>query len=98
MTTPYLEQRFAKDPAFVARAIVDEMVLVPIRQTAGDLDSIYTLNAVGSRIWELVDGQRRGADIRDVLVAEFDVTVAKAEADLVEFLQLLEQVGAVKAV
>jgi len=98
MTTPYLEQRFAKDPAFVARAIVDEMVLVPIRQTASDLDSIYTLNAVGSRIWELVDGQRRGTDIRDVIVAEFDVSPEEAEADLVEFLQMLEQIGAVNAV
>lgn len=98
MTTAYLDQCFAKNPAFVARAIVDEMVLVPIRQTAGEVDSIYTLNPVGSRIWELVDGQRRAADIHTIIVDEFEVSPDEASADLIEFLQLLEQIDAVKPV
>jgi len=94
----YLERRLARDPSIVSRKIVDGFVLVPIRQKAADLESIYTMNEVGSRIWELVDGEKRVGEIRDVIAEEFEVGVQEAEADLVEFLRQLEQVGAVKEV
>ena len=55
----YLERCFQKDPNIVSRKIADEVILVPIRHNVGDLESIYTLNEVGARIWELVDGQRK---------------------------------------
>ena len=42
----------------MARQIAGEYILVPIRQSAGEVESIYTLNEVGTRIWELLDGQR----------------------------------------
>ena len=94
----YLERRLAKDPSIVDRKIADEFILVPIRQKTGDLESIYTLNEVAARIWELVDGQKRVEEIRDAIVEEFEVGPEEAEADLVELLQQLEQVGAVRAV
>lgn len=94
----YLEKCFAKDPSIVARKIVDELILVPIRHKAGDIDSIYTMNEVGRRVWELVDGQKQAHEIRDVIVEEFEVGPEEAEADLVKFLQQLERVDAVRAV
>jgi len=94
----YLERRFAKDPSIVSRKIIDGFVLVPIRRRAADLESIYTMNEVGSRIWELIDGQRRIEEIRDVIVEEFQVSPEEAELDLKEFLNQLEHVGAVKEV
>lgn len=97
-TVPYLARRFARDPSIVARRIADELILVPIRQKAGDVESIYTLNEVARRIWELVDGQKQAWQIRDVLVEEFEVGPEEAEGDLVNFLQQLEQVGAVRAI
>ena len=94
----YLERRFGRDPSIVSRKIADEFILVPIRPKAGDLESIYTMNEVASRIWELLDGEERVEGIRDAIVEEFEVSPEEAEADLVEFLQQLEQVGAVRAV
>jgi hypothetical protein len=91
-----LEQRFVKDEAIVARKIGDEFILVPIRQRAGEVESIYTLNETAARVWELIDGQRRAADIRDTIVAEFEVGPEEAEADVLEFLGQLAQVGAVR--
>ena len=41
-----LSQVYAKDANIVARKVAGEMVLVPIRKSAGDLGSIYTLNKV----------------------------------------------------
>jgi len=92
----YLEKRYTKDPNIVSRKIADEFILVPIKQKAGEVDSIYTMNEVGSRIWELIDGEKPLSEIRDVLVNEFEVNTEETEEDLIEFFQKLEQIGAVK--
>ena len=34
------------------RVIAGETILVPLRQNLGDLESIYTLNGVGTFIWQ----------------------------------------------
>jgi hypothetical protein len=86
---------YIKDPNLVNRKIAGEMVLVPIRHNVGDLACIYNLNEVGSRIWELTDGVSNVGRIRDKIVEEYEVTPEDAEADITEFLNQLEQVGAV---
>jgi hypothetical protein len=87
---------YAKESSIVSRKIAGEFILVPIRQKADDVDSIYTVNEVGGRIWELIDGQRTLGAIRDIIIDEFEVSNEQAEKDLIEFLQQLEQVGAVR--
>lgn len=94
----YLEKRFARDPLTVSRKIAGKFVLVPIRQKAEDVESIYNMNEVAGRIWDLIDGKRRLEEIRDMIVEEFEVTTEKAEADLVEFVEQLEGIEAVKEV
>lgn len=94
----YLERRYKKDPNMVFRAIAGEMILVPIHRRTANLESIYTLNETGGRIWELIDGQRTLGEIRDTLVQEYDVTPEEAEADLAELVAYLEQIQAVEKV
>ena len=94
----YLERCYEKDPSIVHRNIAGEAILVPIRQNVADLESIYTLDEVGARIWELIDGQRRVKEIRDAIVEEYEVSPGVAEADLVEFVQQLEEMGGVREV
>ena len=94
----YLQRRFTMDDAVVSRSIAGECILVPIRRKAGDLTSIYTLNEVGSRIWELVDGILMAEEISAVIEEEFDVNAAECRRDVVQFLEQLETLGAVKAV
>lgn len=94
----YLGKRFTKDPSIVSRKIAGEFILVPIKQKASDLDSIYTVNEIGSFIWEQIDVEKPLTEIRDLIVNEFEVSNEEAEKDLIEFLQQLEQVGAVKEV
>ena len=84
-----------RNEAIVARRIGDEFILVPIRQQAGEVDSIYTLNEVGARVWDLLDGQTPLGQIRDALVQEFEVSPGEAEADLLAFVGQLQSVGAV---
>ena len=91
----FLETVFRKSDAIVFRKIGDECILVPIRQGVGDLESIYTLNETAARIWELLDGTAKGAEIRDKLTEEFDVTPEEAEKDLVHHLKELAGIKAI---
>ena len=93
-----LDTRYSKVSSIVARQIAGEYILVPIRQTTGDVESIFTLNDVGTRIWELIDGQRSLCQIKDQLAAEYEVNPDETESDLLEFIQGLESVGAVQQV
>jgi len=95
-TADHRSQRFDKSPSIVAREIAGETILVPIRKTVGEIDSIYALNKVARRIWDLLDGQKSVGQIRDIIVDEFETSPEEAEADVLEFLQQLEQVGAVR--
>lgn len=94
----YLGKCYQKNPDIVSRKIADKFILVPIRQNVGDLESIYTLNEVSTRIWELINGKRKVKEIKDKIVEEFEVIVEEAEKDLKEFLQTLESIRGIKEV
>lgn len=85
---------FARKPDFIFRRIADELILVPIRQHVGDLQSLYTLTPVAAQIWEWLDGTNNVEAIAQRLASEFDVTFERAKTDLVEFLTELEKIGA----
>ena len=89
---------YRKNPDIVSRKIVDEVILVPVRRTVGDVESLYTLNEIAGRIWELIDGERDLGGIRDVIVAEFDADTVTIETDLVAFLDQLTEIGAITEV
>jgi len=90
-----LDKIYRRSEDMVFRKIGDECILVPIRQGAGDLESIYTLNQTAARIWELLDGTTKGIEIRDKITEEFDVTPKEAEEDLVHHLQELASINAI---
>jgi hypothetical protein len=90
--------RFGRNPDFIFRRIADELILVPIRQQVGDLQSIYTLTPVAAAIWEWLDGATTVGAIVRRLVEDYDVTVGQAEVDVQEFLHALHQLGAVRPV
>jgi len=56
---------------------------------------LHTFDEVGQRIWELSDGERTVADIVSVIESEYDVDAARAEADVIEFLDELVTKGLV---
>jgi hypothetical protein len=86
---------YRKDPAIVARQIAGEMILVPIRQNVGDMESIFLLNETALLAWNMFDGSHTLADIRAQIVQEFDVDELRAGQDLLELVDQLVEVGAV---
>ena len=48
--------------------------------------SYYGLDAVGVRIWELIQSPRPVAAVRDAIVEEYEVEPARCESDLLALL------------
>ena len=91
-----LQRRYDKHPNIVFRDIEGETILVPVRRSTANLESIFTLNETAARIWELMDGAHTLADIQDVLVEEYDVTTEQAEDDILQLVAELEQIEALE--
>jgi hypothetical protein len=89
---------YKKSEFFVFRKIADECLLVPIGQNVADLESIFTLNEVASRIWELIDGKTDIQQIKARIAEEFEVTPEIAEKDLKQYLRQLEKIKAISKV
>jgi len=58
---------------------------------------MHTLNDVGTRIWELITGERSLRDVAGVLTAEFEVDQARAEKDTIWFAECLAKKGLVES-
>lgn len=57
---------------------------------------LITLNAVGTVVWEELDGQREAADLAADLFARFEeVSLAELERDIAEFLSEVDAAGLV---
>jgi hypothetical protein len=93
-----LDSIFARNESVVSRKIVDELILVPIRKNVAEMETLYTLNEVGARVYELIDGERRVKDIVDSIVSEFDVERGEAESDVREFIEQLVAIEGVREV
>ncbi len=81
--------------SFVTRRIASETIIVPVSGNVGDLESVYTLNQVGSFVWQLIDGQRSAQVIAEAVGAEYEVALDEAARDVDELLTTLEARGLV---
>ena len=93
-----LDRVYQKNQNFVFRKIDNDTLLVPIKNDVGDMDCIYNLNEMGAFVWEHLDGQKSAQDIKNLILAEFDVSVQEAESDLEKFVMQLSEIEAIKAV
>ena len=76
---------------YVLREIAGEFILVPIGNTAMEMNGMITLNEVGVFIWnKLKDECTREELLREILES-FEIDEEHARSDLDEFLQQLEE-------
>lgn len=62
-----------------------------------DAGRYYSVNAVGRRVWELLEEPKSIAELRAAICAEFDVDEAVCEADVVKFIGEMIKNGMVYA-
>jgi len=89
---------FVKEKDLVTRCVAGETIVVPIKNNVGDLDSIYTLNEVGTLIWELIDGKNSVNRIAEVISNTYEVKLEEAERDALQFINSLEKAGMIRTV
>ena len=85
-----MDSCFAKDTRIVTRCIAGETVIVPIRHDTANLDSIYTLNEIGTQIWNLLDRQVSFDKMVQLIADEYEVSIEQASEDIEEFLKKLQ--------
>lgn len=76
-----LQTRVGKNRATASRIIGGEAVII-----LPEKGEIKVLNAVASRVWELIDGTKNIREVLDQICQEFDVPPEQAETDVFEFL------------
>ena len=89
------EQTYKQNKNFVLRQIDNESILVPIKDNVGDMNGIYNLNELGAFIWQNIKCKNSVADIKEMILSEFEVSESQAEADLNEFVNDLRRIEAI---
>ena len=86
-----INELFNKKSQFVIRDVGKEKILVPIKNNIANMTEIFTLNEVGSFIWDLIDGENSEEDVVFAITNEFDIDEAIAKNDLKEFVDKFEK-------
>jgi Coenzyme PQQ synthesis protein D (PqqD) len=66
----------------IAQKAANEMVLLNMED-----GNYYSLNEVGSRVWELCDGNRTVTQVVALLAGEYEAPCEVLESDVVELLE-----------
>lgn len=81
-------------PKYILREIAGEYLAIPLEGADDSTTSqIIILNEVSSFFWERLQQGSTEAQLVSDLTAEFEVTREEAQADLQEFLTMLEESG-----
>jgi Coenzyme PQQ synthesis protein D (PqqD) len=79
--------------SYVTRQIAGETLIVPVTGHVMDLEAIYVLNPVASRIWELLRSPTTRERIAETIAGEFEVSGQTAADDVAEFVESLRARG-----
>jgi len=89
-------ETFVRSQSVVARVIAGETLIVPIRGKVGDLASIYSFNATGTLIWQLLASPKSVSELAAGVAQEFEVDPPQAERDVETFVNEMKAVGLVE--
>ena len=83
--TDILRRRIARSPEAVSSGVGDETVILHLKD-----GTYYGLDAVGTRIWTLIENGVVPLDICETLASEYEVAREIIETDARRFLEELE--------
>ncbi|MEM5769790.1 MAG: lasso peptide biosynthesis PqqD family chaperone [Bacillota bacterium] len=80
-----------QNPGLVAADMDGEKVMLNIEK-----GKYYGLDAIGSRIWELIEQPHTVQEVVEALLKEYDVEEATCRQDVLEYLNTLHEQGLVE--
>ena len=81
---------------YAVREIAGETILVPIRSSVVDLESVFILNGTASVVWNLLDVAPTIDAFVEAVALAFEVTASEAREDVLEFLTSLEEAKVIR--
>ena len=75
----------------IKREIAGETILVPVGKTVYDSNGLFVLNELGNFIWHLLPNVQTEEEICKAILAEYEVSMEEAAADVAEFLSKLRE-------
>jgi hypothetical protein len=85
-----LKTLYNMKPKFVARAVGNEMILVPLSGNVAQMNELFTMNETARFIWENTNESTTLADLETLMTEEFDIDSKTAKEDIEKFLAHLE--------
>jgi Coenzyme PQQ synthesis protein D (PqqD) len=84
-----MNECYRKSENIVTRRIAGQTLLVPVAANVADLDSLYMLNEMGTRIWELIGSNTTLDKVVETITREYDVEPEEAATSILEFINSL---------
>ena len=76
---------------FILRQVADEIVAVPVGESALELSGMVLLNEVSRVIWTCLERDADLSAIQTTVTKTFDVSPEEANQDILEFLDQLRK-------
>lgn len=93
-----LDQKIERNPNYIFRMILDEALLVPIRQNIADMNALYTLNDVGAFIWQQLEQPHTLDELHNRLLAEYETDPETLNQDLYTYVMDMVSIDAMRLV
>ncbi len=77
----------------ILRSVAGEYMLMPVGDTALQYNGIFIMTESARVLWEAIVSGREREELTDLLLSEYDIDRATAEADVNEFLERLSAYG-----
>jgi hypothetical protein len=74
---------------------VDEDILVPVGETAGDMNGLYVLTPTGAEIWDMLAEGKSIEDIVSVMSEDYGEDPAVIREDVMAIIEKFKTMGLV---
>jgi len=79
--------RYKKVSEHIEKKVGDELVIVPVASAVAQMNKVFSLNEIGSYIYENLTDPLTEEDIVKMVTEEFDVEATVAQKDIKAFLK-----------
>lgn len=78
---------------FIVRTLQEDIVAIPVGQTALEINGMILLNDVSRVIWDCLASDCTLPQLVNAVTDAFEVSAEEAEADILEYLSKLRSCG-----
>ena len=76
---------------YILRQIAGDYIIVPVGSAALEFNGMITVNETGAFLWEKLRKGTTKEELLHAMLEEYEVSEKEAEADIQEFLQMLQK-------